>query len=373
MINQIDKKFISYALNLAKKNLGITAPNPVVGCIITKNNEIISTGITAKNGRPHAENIAINKALSIKNGQQLLENATLYVTLEPCSHFGKTSPCADEIIKNKIKKVVIATQDIDARVNGQGVEKLQKAGIEVIVGVMEKESQELNKGFFKARKTGLPYITLKLATSLDGKIATKNFDSKWITSEKARYFSHHLRAINDAIMIGSNTVKQDNPMLDCRISGLEEYSPKRVIIAGNINFDEKLKIFQTAKNIPTIVLTYEQNYDFTKLKNLGVEIIFCLKKDDRIDLTDALKKLSALGINSILIEGGQNISTQFLQQNLIDELIWIRNKKIIGSDGISGIGELKLTSINEAIQNFTKKEIQELEEDLIETYINNKL
>jgi diaminohydroxyphosphoribosylaminopyrimidine deaminase/5-amino-6-(5-phosphoribosylamino)uracil reductase len=370
MTKHTDQKFISYALNLAKKNLGTTSPNPVVGCIITKNNEIISTGVTARDGRPHAEKIAIDKVLSHKNGSQLLQNSSLYVTLEPCSHFGKTAPCADLIIQNRISRVVIASKDPDSRVNGDGIKKLRDAGIEVVVGIMEKESQELNKGFFKAKKTGLPYVTLKLATSLDGKIATKNFDSKWITSEKARHFSHHLRATNDAIMVGSNTARKDNPMLDCRISGLEEYSPKRVIVAGNINFDKELKIFQTAKNIPTIILTYEQDYDFTNLKNLGVEVIFCQKINDQIDLKNALQKLYESGINSVLVEGGQNLATQLLKENVIDELIWIRNRKIIGDDGISGIGKMEFSNISETLRNFIKKDIFELEEDLIEILVS---
>jgi diaminohydroxyphosphoribosylaminopyrimidine deaminase/5-amino-6-(5-phosphoribosylamino)uracil reductase len=370
MTKHTDQKFISYALNLAKKNLGTTSPNPVVGCVITKNNEIISTGVTARDGRPHAEKIAIDKVLSHKNGSQLLQNSSLYVTLEPCSHFGKTAPCADLIIQNRISRVVIASKDPDSRVNGDGIKKLRDAGIEVVVGIMEKESQELNKGFFKAKKTGLPYVTLKLATSLDGKIATKNFDSKWITSEKARHFSHHLRATNDAIMVGSNTARKDNPMLDCRISGLEEYSPKRVIVAGNINFDEELKIFQTAKNIPTIILTYEQDYDFTNLKNLGVEVIFCQKINDQIDLKNALQKLYESGINSVLVEGGQNLATQLLKENVIDELIWIRNRKIIGDDGISGIGKMEFSNISETLRNFIKKDIFELEEDLIEILVS---
>jgi diaminohydroxyphosphoribosylaminopyrimidine deaminase/5-amino-6-(5-phosphoribosylamino)uracil reductase len=372
MSQNYDKKFISYALNLAKKNLGITAPNPVVACVIVKNDEIISIGITAKNGRPHAEKIAIDKISLDENGRKKLENSTLYVTLEPCSHFGQTAPCVDEIIKNKIKKVIIATSDIDERVNGKGIEKLLSAGIEVVVGVMEKEAQEINKGFFKSKKSGIPYITLKIASSLDGKIATKNFDSKWITSEAARYFSQSLRAKNDAIMVGANTVKKDNPSLDCRISGLEDYSPKRVIIAGDLNFDEQLKIFQTAIEIPTIILTYEQDFDTKKLKDLGVEIIFLPKnnngRNNKIDLLEACKKLSAQDINSVLIEGGQNLATQFLQENLVDELVWIRNKKIIGNDGIAAIGELGLSSINEALSGFEKKETQILEEDIIEIF-----
>ncbi len=422
-----DKKFISYALNLAKKNLGKTAPNPVVGCVIVKNGEIISTGVTAENGRPHAEKIAIEKITDKKT----LEGATLYATLEPCSHFGQTPPCIDEIIKNKFKKVVIATQDPDERVNGEGIKKLRQAGIDVVCGILEKEAQEINRGFFKAKKTGLPFVTLKLATSLDGKIATKTFDSKWITSEKARQFSHHLRAINDAILVGANTVRKDDPMLDCRIAGLESFSPKRVIISNNLDFDLNLKIFQTADKIPTIILT---NYGQKKIlkqvqddgvfvqddgaldqddgafdqsdgvfvqddgvldhsdgvlvqddgdvkfqhrhpelvsgsfKNNNIKIIFCSEKNYEIDLRDALEKLCASGINSVLIEGGQKTATRFLQENLVDELVWIRNKKIIGNDGISAIGEMNFSKISEVLNSFSRQEIKETDEDLIEIY-----
>ena len=360
-MNPSDKKFISYALNLAKKNLGITSPNPVVGCVITKNGKIISSGITAKTGRPHAESIAIEKIADKK----ILEGAELYVTLEPCSHFGKTSPCVDEIIKYKFKKVVIATKDIDARVNGSGIAKLLEAGIDVVCGVLEKEAQEINKGFFKARATKLPYVTLKIATSLDGKIATKNFDSKWITDKKARDFSHHLRAVNDAILVGANTIKKDDPSLDCRIVGLEEYSPKRVIISSAMDFDLNSKIFQNIEKIPTIILT---NSTAENLKNTKAEVILCKEKSDKVDLRDALQKLCASGVNSVLLEGGQNLATQFLQENLIDEIVWIRNKKIIGNDGIAAIGDMNFSKISEVMNNFTRRDLIELEDDLAEIY-----
>lgn len=338
MKQNFDKKFISYALNLSKKNLGKTAPNPVVGCVIVKNGEIISTGVTAENGRPHAEKIAIEKIADKK----IFDGATLYVTLEPCSHFGQTPPCIDEIIKNKFEKVVIAMQDPDERVNGSGIQKLREAGIDVVCGILEKEAQEINRGFFKAKKTGLPFVTLKLATSLDGKIATKNFDSKWITSEKARQFSHHLRAINDAILVGANTVQKDDPTLDCRIAGLESFSPKKVILSDKNNFNPTAKIFQNQDKNPVIILSG--------------------------NLTKILKELCANGINSILIEGGQKTATGFLQENLVDELVWIRNKKIIGNDGISAIGEMNFLKISEVLNSFSRQEIRETDEDLIEIY-----
>lgn len=317
MTSQFDHKFISYALNLAQKNLGGTAPNPVVGCVITRDNVIISSGVTGRGGRPHAEKIAIDKVANKK----ILEGATLYVTLEPCSHFGQTPPCVDEIIKNKFARVVIATADIDERVNGNGIKKLREAGIDVVCGVLEKEAQEINRGFFTAKKLGRPFVTLKLATSLDGKIATKNYDSKWITSKTARNFSHLLRAKNDAILVGANTAKYDNPQLNCRLPGLEDFSPRPIILS-------------------------QENF--------------------KTELEETLKQLCSEGINSLLVEGGQNIATQFLQKNLVDELIWIRSPKIIGDDGISAIGEMGFDKISEILDRFERREIRELGGDLVE-------
>jgi diaminohydroxyphosphoribosylaminopyrimidine deaminase / 5-amino-6-(5-phosphoribosylamino)uracil reductase len=332
-----DEKFISYALNLAKKNLGITAPNPVVGCVIVKDGEIISSGVTAREGRPHAEKIAIDKVAN----KEVLKGAEIYVTLEPCSHVGVTNPCVDEIIKHGFKKVVIATKDIDKRVNGNGILKLNEAGIEVVCGVLEKEAIEINRGFFKSRSSKMPFVTLKVATSLDGKIATAKFDSKWITSAKAREFSHILRAKNDAILVGANTVRKDNPRLDCRLAGLEDYSPRPVVLSNGVGFDLGLEIFQNPKNQPLFLSG---------------------------EISEVLKELCLKGFNSVLIEGGQQVNTQFLQQNLVDEIVWIRNKKIIGNDGIAAISNLGFGKIDEVLDNFTKIEVRELEEDTIEIY-----
>ncbi len=362
MVKNLDEKFIAYALNLAKKNLGRTAPNPVVGCVIVKDEKIISSGVTAKNGRPHAEEVAIEKI----GQEESLKGATLYVTLEPCSHFGQTPPCVEKIIKYKFKKVVIATLDPDKRVDGEGIAKLREAGIDVVCGVLESEAKEINRGFFQSRISGLPFVTLKLATSLDGKIATKTFDSKWITSEKSRQFSHHLRSINDAILVGAETVRKDNPSLDCRIAGLESFSPKRVVISKSLDFDLSSTIFQTAQKIPTIILTNARDKNFSIP---SIELIFCEEKEGGVDLRDALQKLCVSGVNSVLVEGGKNIATQFLQENLVDELVWMRSKKIIGDDGISAIGAMNFSKISDALNGFSKKEIREIGDDLIEIYV----
>lgn len=358
-----DKKFLSYALNLSKKNLGLTAPNPVVGCVIVKNNEILASGVTAAGGRPHAEAIAIENAIK-KFGAEILVDAEIYVTLEPCFHTGQTPPCVDAIIKHKFKKVVIAAVDPDLRVNGQSVIKLRQAGIEVICDEsLKSQVEKINRGFFKARTQQLPFVTLKIATSLDGKIATKNFDSKWITNEKARQFAHQLRAQNDAILVGANTVRKDDPMLDCRLAGLEEFSPKRVVISRNLDFDLNTKIFQTAKEIPTLVFVAKNNPTKAEaLQNLGTEVI---EFDGKI--RNVLQKLCKKGINNVLVEGGANVATQLLKENLIDELVWIRSGKIVGDDAIAAIGEFNLTKIADALE-LQKVDSIDLKSDLAEIY-----
>ncbi len=325
-----DQAFINLALNLSKKHIGITAKNPSVGCVLVKNNIIISTGVTGENGIPHAENIAILKA------NEKASKGTLYVTLEPCSHFGKTPPCAELIIKSGISRVVISATDPDSRVNGMGIKKLLDAGIEVVVGVMEEESKQINQGFFTAKTLGRSFITLKLATSLDSKIGTKNSKYKWITSENSRLYAHYLRAKNDAILVGAGTVREDNPMLNCRIPGLENYSPKRIILSSELKIDLNSNLIQTANSIPTYIAT--NNPDNKKFTDLGVKIINFKKND----LADFVKKLPEIGINNLLIEGGSIVAAEFLKANLIDKLIWIKAPKIIGEGGIEAINNLDI-------------------------------
>ena len=370
--NYQDQAFIYLALNLSKKNIGITSGNPSVGCVVVKNNVIISTGITGENangqGIPHAENIAILKA-----GENVA-GATLYVTLEPCAHFGKTSPCADLIIQSKISRVVIATIDPDPRVNGSGIKKLEEAGIEVIVGILEDEARQINQGFFTARILGRPFITLKLATSLDGKIANKksqeNNGDKWITCEKSRLYAHYLRAKNDAILVGAKTIRQDNPMLDCRIPGLEKYSPKRIILSSVLNIDPQSQIIQSANSIPTYIATNlaTEKIATKKFTDLGVKIIN-FKNDD---LNDLVKKLPEIGINNLLIEGGSVVAAQFLKAGLIDKFIWIKSPKIIGEDGIDALQRFDIFKIDQDF-NFKITKTRMIEQDFLTTFGRLKL
>jgi diaminohydroxyphosphoribosylaminopyrimidine deaminase/5-amino-6-(5-phosphoribosylamino)uracil reductase len=351
-----DKTFLNLALNSSKKNIGLTGSNPSVGCVLVKDGSIISIGVTQRGGTPHSENIAINKAV---NKSSKIEESTLYVSLEPCSHFGKTPPCTDLIIKSKISRVVIAATDPDKRVNGLGIEKLRQAGIKVEVGLLEEQAKQVNQGFFTAKTLHRPFITLKLATSLDEKIAQKNGHSKWITCEKSRQYSHYLRAKNDAILVGANTVKQDNPMLNCRIAGLEDYSPKRIIISSNLDIDLSRQLIKTANQIPTIIATNNQNNQ--QFTNLGVKII------NFKTLNNLAEELCKIGINNLLIEGGGKTATAFLKANLIDKIIWIKSNKTIGPDGIKALENQELSKL-EATTNFTKICERTFNSDIMQIY-----
>lgn len=362
-----DTVFLNICINLAKKHLPKTSPNPSVGCVIVKDGVIISTGITSENGRPHAEHNAIKKI----SGNQQLSGSTLYVSLEPCCHHGKTAPCADLIINSKISRVVIAAIDSDKRMSGKSIELLRQKGI--IVDLIEiNDAYEVNKTFFKTKSSQTPYVTLKIASSLDGKIALNNGQSKWITSSKSREHGHHLRYLNDAILIGKNTLIQDNPSLDCRIKGLEGDSPTKVIIANKLDFDSNYKVFN---NVKTIVIYSDQNVEnqenlhkFTDTDK-NIELLGAPSVDGLIDLEYCLKELSKLSINSVLIEGGSAIATSFLKQNLVDKITWFRSSKIIGSDGRNAIAEMGFTQMNEVICDFKLESVKKIDDsDVLSIY-----
>ena len=278
-----DESYIQLTIEIAKKGEGSVSPNPLVGCVIIKDNRIIGAGYHQKFGEDHAEINAINSSA------ESLEGSTLYVNLEPCSHFGKTPPCVDRIIKEKVKRVVIGTLDINPLVSGNGVKALKKAGIEVKVGVLEKECIELNKFFFKFITNKLPYVTLKAAQTLDGMIADKNNYSEWISSSESRKYVHWLRARYDAVLIGSETARIDNPKLTVRM--VEGRNPYRVVLDSSLKLKSDLNLFKINSDNKTIVITSEKNKSKLKkinqLEKLGVKVLFA--KSDTL-WKNAIKK-----------------------------------------------------------------------------------
>lgn len=361
--NKEDLKFLSLAINLARKNITLTSPNPSVGAVIVKDGVILATGITAKGGRPHAEELAISK-ISAKN----LKDATIYISLEPCCHNGRSKlSCTDLIIKSLIKRVVFAIKDPDPRTCGKSISKLQEAGIKVDCNLMEKEARQVNRGFFSSKLKNRPFITAKIAISIDGKIATKSFDSKWISNISSRKYTNYLRSKNDAILIGANSFKKDSPTLNCRINGLENKSPKRIILNKNFNLNLSNEFLDSCQNIATFFVVREDLQIISEYKNINF-IKLPLNNQNQLDLNYLMIKLNNIGINNLLIEGGSKIFASFLKENLIDELIIVKGDFILGSDAISSIDNLKINLISDIENKFLIDKVIKIQENLVVKY-----
>ncbi|HEX2961672.1 MAG TPA: bifunctional diaminohydroxyphosphoribosylaminopyrimidine deaminase/5-amino-6-(5-phosphoribosylamino)uracil reductase RibD [Ignavibacteriales bacterium] len=355
-----DESYIKLALEIAKKGRGNVSPNPMVGAILVKNEKIIGAGFHEHFGGNHAE---IN---AIQNAKQDVAGSTLYVNLEPCSHYGKTPPCTEAIIKNKIKKVVIGTLDMNPLVSGSGIRALKDAGIEVKVGVLENECVALNKFFFKHISKQLPYVTLKVAQTLDGRIADLSGDSKWITSLNSRRYVHDLRSQYDAVLVGTKTVKIDDPNLTVRF--IEGRNPKRVVVDSSLKLNLKLKLFVNNIDGNLLLLTSRKSADkkrkLEKLKALGVEILFVKEnKDGTLNLKHALEELGKNKISSVLVEGGRKIYTSFIKEGLFDDMVVFISPKIIG-EGLPAVDKLGIHSIRKSMK-LRVRAVEKLGEDVL--------
>jgi diaminohydroxyphosphoribosylaminopyrimidine deaminase/5-amino-6-(5-phosphoribosylamino)uracil reductase len=353
----IDIKYMEMALDLAKRGMGTVAPNPMVGAVVVKNNIILGKGWHVRPGEPHAEPNAIADC------EESCEGATIYVTLEPCCHTNKrTPPCTNAILQNKFKRVVIATLDPNPNVAGNGVKILEDAGIEVVVGILEKESQQLNEIFFKNILTKTPYVHLKMAQTLDGKLSTMSGDSKWITDENARTLVHQMRLQYDAVMVGRKTLNNDDPSLNIRM-GIDSKgkTPFRIVVGNIREIDFNAKIFNDENTDKTIVLTSIEDYqkaDEAKIKHLTdkkVQIVFTSIKEDKMDIEEGFKKLGDLGITSILVEGGGGLASSLLERKLVDKATVFVAPKVIGS----GIGyyNKSFEKMSDAL-NFTNVQVK---------------
>lgn len=353
-----DEYFMNKTIELAKNGIGYTKTNPLVGCVIVKNGEIIGSGAHLMFGENHAE---VNAILDAKSKGYDLKSSTLYVNLEPCAHFGKTPPCANRIVEEGISRVVIGTLDPFKKVAGRGVEILKNNNIETTVGVLCKECQKLNERFFTYVKKDRPFIVLKSAMSIDGKIATKTGESKWITSSESREFSHEIRGRLDAIMVGINTVLNDNPMLNVRF-GKYKHNPIKIILDSHLKIDINSNILKNNSCSFTIIVT-TNNHDNEKLKLLSkmenVRIIICEEKNGFVDLNDLLKRLKEFNISSILVEGGGILQTNLIKEKLVDKFYFFVAPIILGSDAKSAIGDLDIKDLKDKIslKNVQYKEI----------------
>jgi len=365
-----DRKYMKIAIKLAEKARGFTSPNPMVGAVIVKNSNIISTGYHKMAGHPHAEIEAINNSCGVS-----LKGSTMYVTMEPCTIHGKTPPCVDEIIKHKFGEIVIGCIDPNPEVNGNGIRALRKAGLTVKEGLMADKISTQNEVFFKHIKTKIPFICCKIASSIDGKMATKTSDSKWITSEKSRKTVHKLRREYSCILTGINTILADDPLLFPRkISSTgkklniysflnKNHKFYRVILDSYLQLKLNSNIVKTSRQIKTIIFTDSKanimnNNKINKLKNSRIDIIkINVQKEagnkiKKLNLKDILKILyKKYNITSILLETGPTLITSFLQNNLIDKFIIFFSPKIIGGDSRYDIfSKLNIKKIQDAIK-----------------------
>ncbi|MFK9090469.1 bifunctional diaminohydroxyphosphoribosylaminopyrimidine deaminase/5-amino-6-(5-phosphoribosylamino)uracil reductase RibD [Bacillus salipaludis] len=337
-----DSFYMKLALDLARGTQGQTAPNPVVGAVLVKDGQIIGMGAHLRAGEPHAEVHAIQMA-----GDQA-KDATLYVTLEPCSHYGKTPPCSDLVIKTGIKKVVVAATDPNPQVAGTGIERMKKAGIEVVVSLLQEEARELNKIFFYNIQTGLPYVTLKSATSLDGKTATVTGESKWITGEESRADVHHFRHQHDGILVGVNTVLKDNPSLTTRLANGGK-NPIRIILDTHLRtpLDATVVI---DKEAPTWVVA-GADVDEAHVKEFserGVDVIKL--ESQKISIREVLTVLGKRGITSLFVEGGAEVHGSFLKESAFQQIItYIAPKLIGGKNAHVSFGGQGIEHISEAV------------------------
>ncbi|MDD5336998.1 MAG: bifunctional diaminohydroxyphosphoribosylaminopyrimidine deaminase/5-amino-6-(5-phosphoribosylamino)uracil reductase RibD [Candidatus ainarchaeum sp.] len=314
-----DEKFMRLALKLAAK--GNPSPNPYVGAVIVKDGKVIGKGYHKKAGMAHAEVEALKSLENLEDAK----GATLYVTLEPCNHFGKTPPCTKAIIEAGISKVVYGMKDPNPEVKGDGADELRKAGLEVVGGVLEDEAAKQNEIFFKYCKTGLPFVLVKVAMSMDGKIATRIGDSKWISGEKARRYGHRLRSSCDAVLVGINTVLKDDPLLTARISGGR--NPVKIVLDGGLRIPLETKLLKEGKTL--IATCANANVEKKgELEKKGATIILC--GQERVDLKVLLAELGKIGITSVLVEGGSEVQGSFLDEGLLDKAVLIYAPILMG-------------------------------------------
>lgn len=340
-----DDDHMRAALGLAQRGLGSTWPNPSVGCVVVRDGRVVGRAATAAGGRPHAEPRALAMAGEAARG------ATAYVTLEPCSHHGRTPPCADALIAAGVARVVIAATDPDPRVDGRGAERLRAAGIEVESGVLEAEAAEVNAGFFTRQRLGRPLVTLKLASTLDGRIATRGGESRWITGAPARLAAHAMRGRADAIMVGIGTVLADDPDLTCRIEGFRRTPLVRVVADSRLRTPPAARIVATAREAPTWILTAAPR---AELADLGATLIETPAGEAGIDLAAGLAALGRAGITRLLVEGGAQLAASLLREGLADRIAWFHAPAVMGEDGFPALRGLGVGSLAE-MPRFTRR------------------
>jgi len=349
---------MSLALTLARRGVGHVWPNPAVGCVIVDSEgHVAGRGWTQDGGRPHAETEALRAAGARARG------ATAYVSLEPCAHHGQTGPCAQALIDAGVARVVSAVEDPDPRVAGRGDAMLASAGVGVQVGVLAAQARQVNEGFFSKVLRGRPFVTLKLATTLDGRIALPSGESRWITGDRAREHGHLERARHDAVLVGIGTALADDPELTCRLAGSRSRGPVRIVVDTKARLPVTSKLASTAGALPLWLLSTQAS---PALRAAGVKMFQVPSSSNGVDLSAALKVLADEGLTRVLVEGGASIASALLKAGLVDRLIWYRAATVMG-EGISAVASLGHGSLKD-LPRFKREETIRLGEDVLETY-----
>lgn len=342
MPSDTDREHMAAALRLARRGLGNTWPNPAVGCVIVRDGQVVGRGWTQPSGRPHAEAEALARAGEAARG------ATAYVTLEPCSHWGRTPPCCDALVRAGVARVVVATGDPDPRVDGRGLQRLRAAGVTVELGLMGAEARAIIAGFARRITRGLPLVTLKLATTLDGRIATATGESRWITGPEARRAAHALRARHDAILVGSGTVLADDPDLTCRIPGMSPVPLARVVADARLRTPLSARLVATARDVPTWIATRtgQKPAALAPYQDAGVEILTVKPGKVGLDLPVLLGALAQRGVTRVMVEGGAGLAAGLLRDGLVDRIAWFHAPGIMGGDGLPALQPLPLAELS---------------------------
>jgi len=346
MLNHL--KFINHAHDIASKNLGRTFPNPTVGCIVSKNNKIISKAVTSSTGRPHAEEIALKKAGKKAKG------ATMYVTLEPCFHSSQNGSCADQILRSGIQEIYISCIDQDPRTKNKSIKKLKRNKIKVITGIEKEKTISINKFFFKSLKKKKPFTKVKMAISSDNKIAWSNYKSKWITNSKSRSYVHNLRAKSQAILTTAKTIIKDNPRFTVRKNNKIIKNLNVIVVDKNLNIPLKSKVLNNLHAKRVIIFTKKNNSKSQKLKQLGCEIIEMKNSYNELDLKKVFSFLYKLKISDLMVEAGGVFFANLIKNKLVDEIHLFKSPILIGEKGIPVIKGGELNSINKKLLETNK-------------------
>ena len=352
------------ALALARRGLGRVWPNPAVGCVIVKDGAVVGRGWTQPGGRPHAETEALQRAGAAARG------ATAYVSLEPCCHHGRTPPCATALIGAGVVRVVVALEDPDPRVSGSGFAALEAAGVAVTRGLLADEAAELNAGFLMRVRAGRPLVTLKTATTLDGRIASHTGASRWITGEAARARGHLMRGQHDAVMVGSRTALLDDPELTCRLSGMAARSPVRIVADGHLRLPLTSRLVRSARQTPTWVLVLPTTDAARRqaFRDCGVELVeVAADREGNLDLAAALTALGGRGLTRLMVEGGGHLAAALLRAGLVDRLAWFRAPALLGGDGVPAAAPFGIDA-PDAAPRFVPEADVALGDDRLETY-----